>query len=177
MNRFFSKHGFLCPLTRFRWLHRSSNFRWRKWVSSEKVNINGDLLEREIEDVFSWDSGPCDSTWSHRLWGRFACWEATTLGWRQFRILISNSLACTLLPSVVWLWNSAVKMVSWEENQGKITEFSFLGKQFVWLSLYYIRKYYTSILSVVGRVRPRSRPNPTTPLWSPTHLSTLHSPI
>lgn len=53
MNSSLSKDGIFSPLTRFRWLPLSSKFRWRKWVSSQKVNINGDLLESEKENVSS----------------------------------------------------------------------------------------------------------------------------
>lgn len=98
MNRSFSKDGIFCPLTRFRWLPLSSKFRWRKWVSPQKVNINGDLLESEKEDVSSQDSSQCESTWPTGY--EVAASEAAlrgTLGWRQY------SEPLTLLPSAGWL--------------------------------------------------------------------------
>lgn len=67
MNRSFSKDGIFCPLTRFRWLPLSSKFRWRKWVSPQKVNINGDLLESEKENVSTQGSSQCEHLAHSRL--------------------------------------------------------------------------------------------------------------
>lgn len=95
MNRCFSKDGIFCPLTGFRWLPRSSKFRWRKWVSPQKVNINGDLLESEKENVTSLDFSQYESTWPTS--SEVAASEAAlrgTLGWRQWALP-----QLTLLPS------------------------------------------------------------------------------